>query len=74
MVMVKIPMGVHKGAFFNKNTEYRTRNFEYRWMESLAQRRRLRRVSLCLFMRTKMIEYLRSTFIIRKSAFDILFL
>ena len=51
------------------NIEYRTRNFEFRSVASLAQRKRLRRVSLCLFISIKMIEYLTSTFIIRYSIF-----
>jgi hypothetical protein len=41
-------------------------------MDSLAQRRRLRRVTLSLFY--KKIEYLPSTFDIRYSLFDIRFL
>ncbi len=62
------------------NIEYRTRNFEYRSVASLAQRRRLCHLSLCLYISIIMIdrpwgsrrvEYLTSTFIIRYSIFDI---
>ncbi len=54
-----------------ENIECRTRNFEFRSVESLAQRKDLRRVSLFLFISIKMIEYLTSTFIIQNSIFDI---
>jgi hypothetical protein len=53
------------------NIEYRTRNFEFRSVASLAQRKRLRRVSLCLFISIIMTEYLTSAFIIQNSIFDI---
>ncbi len=53
------------------NIEYRTRNFEYRSVASLAQRRRLCHLSLCLYISIIMIEYLTSTFIIQHSIFDI---
>ncbi len=54
-----------------ENIEYRTRNFEFRSVVSLAQRKDLRRVSLFPFISIKMIEYLTSTFIIQYSTFDI---
>ena len=40
-------------------------------MASLAQRKRLRRVSFCLFISIKMIEFLTSTFNIRCWTFDV---
>jgi hypothetical protein len=44
-----------------KPVKRESKNIEYLWM-SLAQRRRLRRVSLCLFNEEQMIEYITSTF------------
>jgi hypothetical protein len=68
-VLFKIFIGTTNNLMLN--IEYRTRNFEYRSVASLARRKRLRRVSLCLFISIKMIEYLTSTFIIQNSIFDI---
>ena len=47
----------------NKNIEYRTRNFEFRRMESLCS----------IFFYNKKTEFLTSTFIIPYSTFDIHF-